>query len=96
MKKTFTFLWALCAFIVFGSQKAMAGTETYDFQAFAQTLSSNTPKFTGSSTITINGTACDVFDDIDGFSFNGRFAGQGSAGDKGWIIHKDNKDIDWA
>ena len=90
MKKNFTCMLALCAFIIFGSQKAMAGTETYAFQEFAQTLTANTAKFTGSSTVTINNTVCDVFNDIDGFSFNGRFAGQGSNGSNGWIFQRNN------
>ena len=82
MKKTFTFLWVLCAFMVFGSQKAMAGTETYEFQVFCQGLTANITISQSSGNVWGSAQA---FEDIDGFSFNGRFAGQGS-----WLMQRKN------
>ncbi len=82
MKKTFTFLWVLCAFMVFGSQKAMAGTETYEFQVFCQGLTENITISQSSGNVWGSAQA---FEDIDGFSFNGRFAGQGS-----WLMQRKN------
>ena len=82
MKKNFTYMLALCAFMIFGSLKAMAGTETYAFQEFCQKLGANIDIPQSGGNVWSNAQA---FEDIDGFSFNGRFAGQGS-----WKMQRNN------
>lgn len=80
MKKTFTFLWALCAFIVFGFSSAKAGEITYDFRAYAQQYCASAMeelKLTGEA-FKVGNIQVTTIDNLDHLSLDGRFAVQSS------------------
>ena len=80
MKKTFTFLWALCAFIVFGFSSAKAGEITYDFRAYAQQYCASAMeelKLTGEA-FKVGSIQVTTIDNLDHLSLDGRFAVQSS------------------
>ena len=78
MKKNFTYMLALCAFMIFGYSTAKAGSVTYDFLAYSQAYCASAMeelKLTG-ETFKVNGTNVTTIGDLDHMGLDGRFAVQ--------------------
>ena len=80
MKKNFTYMLALCAFMIFGFSSAKAGEITYDFRAYAQQYCASAMeelKLTG-EVFKVGSTQVTTIGNLDYLSLDGRIAVQSS------------------